>query len=284
MTENTTPKRFYYFTENLSEGQESILTIESIEIEYSDDNVAAHNESFYAAYDKLGKEGKVPFGGFFRKESIDTAITSIDFTNVDSSLKGEAIWGLNFNTMKYDFLRYFTNFDPEEFLETTEEVYVQFPNYNMLLHFREIWPIDHEPSHSTNVIDLKQKLREVRDVDANQKLESILMPAWLKRIVLEMGDTYNTFINAPPARSSIDGFDIFYNRESDVSSYTFYVETLPVFAIELNSSAHGDECTGRYGIGLQNTNNLPQIDVLTEWCTTQLSDHWASYIKLHKVT
>jgi hypothetical protein len=127
--------KLYYFTDSLSAEQKATYTIESIEV---DD--AEHQRDKFGIYYTLGKAGKVPWGGLFQEEHIKCAVESIDVTQISPSTVGTPKWGLNLNTMKFDYVGHFENFDADVFDETTEseEAYVLFVSEDDLLHFQQM--------------------------------------------------------------------------------------------------------------------------------------------------
>ena len=125
--------KLYYFTDSKSTEQKVCLTIESIEV---DD--AAYQADKFIVVDRLDEIKKRWYGPFLHEPSIKKAVESIDVTKVDSSLAGVAMWGLNLNTMHFDYLGHFVDFDSEVFEESTEEIYVLYPNTADLLHFQQL--------------------------------------------------------------------------------------------------------------------------------------------------
>ena len=119
--------KLYYFTDNKSAEQKATHTIESIEV----DTAAFQADSFIVA-DRLSAMGKRWYGPYYHEDTIKSIIDSIDTSQVHSLLDSQFFWGLNMNTMKFDFLD-----NPEDF---DGEVYVLYPNAEDLLHFQQLRP------------------------------------------------------------------------------------------------------------------------------------------------
>lgn len=88
---------------------------------------------FGAIYDEIAGLSHLPRGPVLDEESIKTAFNSFPETELPLA-QGDEIpfWGLNFNSLIFEFLGHYAAFDAVAFEEQTEEVYAAYLNLSDL--------------------------------------------------------------------------------------------------------------------------------------------------------